>query len=104
MDHAAGFVVRRLAKPKAMANITSEKPVNTNRQVLTSKTALAGNSSARSASVPYVNGLMRTSIWIHHDAPLRGNRAPESSHKGIRKRLMTAWKPCVESIGHAMQK
>src|SRR5689334_8007448 len=52
LGYAAGFVVRRLAMAKATTNITSEKPARTIRQVGTLNTALAGNSSVRSASVP----------------------------------------------------
>ena len=47
---------------------------------------------------------MRISARIQIDAPDSGNIEPDSSHSGIRNRLMTAWKPPVESIGHAMMK
>lgn len=33
-----------------------------------------------------------------------GNSAPDSIHIGMRKRFMTAWKPCEESSTQAMQK
>ncbi len=48
------------------------------------------------------SGLARTSTRIHPEAPASGNMAPESSHSGIRNRLITAWKPCVDSIGQAI--
>src|SRR5258706_4402067 len=64
----------------------------------------SGYISVRKASTPYVNGLIYISARIHPEAPERGNSAPESSHRGIRKRLMIAWNDCVESIGHAMAK
>ena len=33
-----------------------------------------------------------------------GKSAPESSHRGIRNKLMMAWKAWLESIGQAMVK
>ena len=48
-------------------------------------------------------------VDAHQEAqPVRrlvsGNSAPESSHSGIRNRLMMPWKACVESMGQAMAK
>ena len=35
--------------------------------------------------------------------PSAGKGAPDSSQSGIRKTVMMAWKPCVDSIRQAMQ-
>src|SRR2546426_1768632 len=39
----------------------------------------------------------------HSGAPSDGNGAPDRSHRGIRKTVMTAWNPCVDSMRQAMQ-
>src|SRR4051794_4571172 len=58
---------------------------------------ICGYSDTRSASTPYVSGLARMIHAIQREAPFTGNSEPESIHSGIRKRLMIAWKACVES-------
>src|SRR5258707_5793883 len=64
--------------------------------------AVAGNMASKSASIPYVNGFTRMIHLIQPEAPATGNSAPESSHNGIKNRLMTAWNPCADSIFQAI--
>src|SRR6478609_166399 len=90
---AAGSVRLRLATTNPAANTTPAKIASTpieghNGRVV--EGAVAGNRVSSSASMPYVSGLQRISHWIQPDAPLTGNKAPDSIQRGIRKRLMIA--------------
>src|SRR6185369_2121875 len=103
--HAAGFVVLRFAMKKAKPNMKRENKNKVAREEGSDATpVLPGNNSTRSASTPYVSGLASTRARIHCDAPVRGNNDPDSSHSGIRNRLMMAWNAWLESIGQAMAK
>src|SRR6202034_130307 len=105
LSQADGRLVRRFTIAQAATKVSRQKPAVTAR--LTDRencVGASGNRLPRSASTPYVRGFSIMQKRIQPAAPLSGNSAPESSHRGISRMFTTAWKGWVESIGQAMAK
>src|ERR1035437_5868658 len=59
-------------------------------------------SPRRSASTAEVRGFNRVVHWNHAGAPATGKTAPDSIQMGSKSMFMNAWKPCVDSVRHAI--
>src|SRR5579859_667260 len=103
---AAGTVLLRLAMINPAIKTTAENAASTpiEGQSGSRVCGAEGNIASSRAFMPYARGFAHIRPFIQAEAPFMGKSAPESSHKGIRKRLMTAWKPWDDSILQAIQK